>query len=406
MQRATSNLLRTLSVVGLLFGLWVGCANAQKKYDVGVTDTEIKIGNVMPYSGPASYFSAIGKTEAAYFRMINEQGGINGRRINFISYDDAYSPPKTVEQARKLIENDEVFLLFNIVGTPGNAAIQKYVNQKKIPHIFISSGDSRWNDPKNFPWSMAWWPSFKSEARVYAKYIQRNHPGKTVGILYQNDDFGKNYLAGLREIFGTDASRIIVAELPYELSTVSVDSQIVQIRAAKPDIFINLSTPKFAAQGIKKLGELGWKPIQFVSNVSQSVTSVMMVAGLENAQGIISAGYMKDPGDSQWANDQGMKEFRAFMTKYYPEGNQEDGTTVFGYGAAKTFAQVLRQCGDVLTRENIMKQMTSLNMEVNVYLPGIRIQTSPTNYSPIDQLHLMRFTGKRFELFGSVIDSK
>ena len=406
METATSNVLKMLSVVGLLLVAWTGAVSAEKKYDVGVTDREIRVGNIMPYSGPASYFSAIGKTEAAYFKMINEQGGVNGRRINFISYDDAYSPPKTVEQARRLIENDEVFLLFNVVGTPGNAAIQKYVNQKRIPHVFISSGDSRWNDPHNFPWSMAWWPSFKSEARIYAKYIQTHHPGKTVGILYQNDDFGKNYLAGLRDIFGADASKIIVAEMPYELTAVSIDSQIVQIRVAKPDIFMNFSTPRFAAQAIRKIGDLGWKPIQFVSNVSQSVTSVMMVAGLENAQGIISAGYMKDPGDSQWTNDQGMKEFRAFMTKYFPDGNQEDGTTVFGYSAAKALVQILKQCGDVLTRDNVMKQMTSLNMEIDVYLPGIRIQTSPSNYAPIDQLRPMRFTGKRFELFGSVIDSK
>jgi len=233
METATSNVLRMLSVVGLLLVAWTGSVSAEKKYDVGVTDREIRVGNIMLYSGPASYFSAIGKTEAAYFKMINEQGGVNGRRINFMSYDDAYSPPKTVEQARRLIENDEVFLLFNVVGTPGNAAIQKYVNQKRIPHVFISSGDSRWNDPHNFPWSMAWWPSFKSEARIYAKYIQTHHPGKTVGVLYQNDDFGKNYLAGLRDIFGADASKIIVAEMPYELTAVSIDSQIVQIRVAK-----------------------------------------------------------------------------------------------------------------------------------------------------------------------------
>jgi ABC-type branched-subunit amino acid transport system substrate-binding protein len=299
-----------------------------------------------------------------------------------------------------------VFLLFNVVGTPGNSAIQKYVNQKKIPHLFISSGDSRWNDPKNFPWSMAWWPSFRSEARVYARYIQKNHAGKTIGILYQNDDFGKSYLAGFREIFGADSSKIIVAEVPYEVTEVTIDSQIVKIRAAKPDIFINIATPKSAAQAIRKIGDLGWKPIQFVSNVSQSVTNVMMVAGLENAQGIVSAGYMKDPGDSQWVNDEGIKKFRAFMTKYYPEGNQDDGTTVFGYAAAQALVEIFKRCGDVLTRDNIMKQMTSLDMEVNVYLPGIKIRTSPSDYAPIDQLQLMKFTGKRFELFGSVIDAK
>jgi branched-chain amino acid transport system substrate-binding protein len=406
MQNVTRQFVKVLSVCGLLMGAWSDSACAQTKYDVGVTDTEIKVGNIMPYSGPASFFGAIGRTEAAYFKMINEQGGVNGRKIKFISYDDAYSPPKTVEHARKLVEGDEVFLLFNVVGTPGNSAIQKYVNQKKIPHLFISSGDSRWNDPKNFPWSMAWWPSFRSEARVYARYIQKNHAGKTIGILYQNDDFGKSYLAGFREIFGADSSKIIVAEVPYEVTEVTIDSQIVKIRAAKPDIFINIATPKSAAQAIRKIGDLGWKPIQFVSNVSQSVTNVMMVAGLENAQGIVSAGYMKDPGDSQWVNDEGIKKFRAFMTKYYPEGNQDDGTTVFGYAAAQALVEIFKRCGDVLTRDNIMKQMTSLDMEVNVYLPGIKIRTSPSDYAPIDQLQLMKFTGKRFELFGSVMDAK
>src|SRR5258707_5374138 len=296
-----------------------GGALAQKKYDAGVTDTEIKIGNVMPYSGPASAFAVIGRTEAAYFRMVNEQGGINGRKIDFVSYDDGYSPPKTIEQVRRLIESDEVFLLFNVVGTPGNAAIQKYVNQKKVPHLFISSGAARWNDPKTFPWSMAWWPSFKSEARVYAKYIQHNHPGKTVGILYQNDDLGKDYLAGFHEVFGAEPSKRIVVEVSYELTDATVDSQIFQIKAAKPDIFLNISTPKFAAQAMRRVGELSWKPIQIVSNVSASVEKVMIPAGPDNARGVLTATYMKDPTDMQWKDDPGMNEYRAFVDRHFAD---------------------------------------------------------------------------------------
>jgi branched-chain amino acid transport system substrate-binding protein len=396
-----NSILSGLAILAVAAG--AGSAFAQKKYDIGVTDKEIKIGNVMPYSGPASAFAVIGRIEAAYFKMINEQGGINGRKINFISYDDAYSPPKTFEQTRKLVESDEVFLLFNVVGTPGNAAIQKYVNQKKVPHLFISSGAVRWNDPKNFPWSMAWWPSFKSEARVYAKYIQQNYPGKTVGILYQNDDLGKDYLAGFHEVFGAEPSKRIVVEVSYELTDATVDSQIFQIKAARPDIFLNISTPKFAAQAMRRVGELGWKPIQIVSNVSASVEKVMIPAGPDNARGVITATYMKDPTDPQWKDDPGMNEYRAFVDRHFPDPAKDDGTAVFGYGAAAAMTRILKQCGDNLTRDNIMKQMTSLDMEVGVYLPGVRIRTSPTDYAPINQLQLMKFNGQRFDLFGSII---
>jgi branched-chain amino acid transport system substrate-binding protein len=395
-----------LMISGLLVALGGGFATAQNKYDAGVTDTAIKIGNVMPYSGPASAYAAIGKTEAAYFRMINDLGGINGRKVDFISYDDGFSPPKTVEQVRKLVESDEVFVLFNVVGTAGNSAIQKYVNLKKIPHLFISSGAAKFDDPEHFPWSMAWWPSFKSEARIYAKYIQQNFPDKTIGILYQNDDSGKDYLVGFHEAFGAETSKKILLELPYEVTAPSVDSQVVQIKAANVDIFINLSTPKFAAQAIKKISELGWKPVQFLGNASASTSSTMSAAGLEASKDIISAVYLKDPSDAKWKDDDGIREFRAFMTKYYPDGDQENGTTVFGYGAAKAFVQVLKQCGDNLTRDNMMKQMTSLDMEIDVYLPGITIKTSATDYSPIDQLQPVKFNGQRFEAFGPVIDSK
>jgi branched-chain amino acid transport system substrate-binding protein len=406
MMRHAPHSLKAFVISGLLTVVTGVSAVAPTHYDVGVSDTEIKIGNVMPYSGPASAYAAIGKTEAAYFAMINEQGGINGRKINFISYDDSFNPPKTVEQVRKLVESDEVFVLFNVVGTAGNSAIQKYVNLKKVPHIFISSGAAKFDDPQQFPWSMAWWPGYKSEARIYAKYIQQNYPGKIIGILYQNDDSGKDYLAGLHEAFGSEASKRIVLELPYELTSPTVDSQVVQIKAANVDIFINLSTPKFAAQAIKKIAELGWKPIQFLGNAAASTSSTTMAAGIDASKDIISAVYLKDTTDPQWKNDEGVREFRAFMTKYYPEGDQDNGTTVFGYGAAKAFVQVLRQCGDDLTRDNIMKQMTSLDMKIDVYLPGIRIKTSPTDYSPIDQLQLVKFNGQRFEPFGSVIDGK
>jgi branched-chain amino acid transport system substrate-binding protein len=394
------------STLALLVMLASGPAIAQKQYDVGVSDTTIKIGNIMPYSGPASAYAAIGKTEAAYFRMINEKGGINGRKIEFISYDDAFSPPKTVEQARKLVESDEVFALFNVVGTAGNSAIQKYVNSKKVPHLFVSSGAAKFDDPEQAPWSMAWWPGYVSEAKIYARYIQQNLPGKTIGVLYQNDDSGRDYLAGFNQAFGADAGKRIVIALPYEVTAPSVDSQVVQIKAANVDIFINLSTPKFAAQAIKKIAELGWKPVQFLGNAAASTQSTMNAAGLDASKGIISAVYLKEPSDPRWADDDGIRQFRIFMNRYYPDGDQENGTTVFGYGAAMAFARVLGQCGDNLTRENLMRQMTSLDMQIDVYLPGIRIRTSATDYSPIDQLQLVKFSGQRFEPFGDIIDSK
>src|SRR5262249_8416479 len=338
------------AIAAAALALGATSALAQKKInDVGVTDTEIKIGNIAPYSGPASAYATIAKTEAAYFKMINEQGGINGRKINFISYDDGYSPPKTVEQVRKLVESDEVFAVFQIVGTPGNSAIAKYLNQKGVPHTFVGSGATKWADPKNQPWSMGWQPNYQSEARIYSKYIQKNFPGKTVGILYQNDDFGKDYLTGFHDGFGKDFAKTIVAEVPYEVTTPTVDSLVVQIKDTNPDIFITIATPKFAAQAIKKIGEMNWHPVQFLTNVAVSVTSVLKPAGFENSQGILSAAYLKDPNDPQWKNDPGMLEWHAFMTKWYPEGDQADAATVFGYGAAMGLAKVLQQCGDDMT---------------------------------------------------------
>jgi len=338
--------------------------------------------------------------------MINEQGGINGRKINFISYDDGYSPPKTVEQARKLVESDEVLFIMNPLGTPGNTAIQKYMNAKKVPQLFVSTGAAKWADPQNFPWTMGWQPSYQGEARVYAKYILKEFPGKKIGILFQNDDFGKDYLIGLKEGLGDKAGSLIISEVPYEVTSPTVDSQIVQIKSANPDIFINIATPKFAAQAIKKVGELGWKPVHLVTNVSASVASVMKPAGYENGQGVLSAAYMKDPKDPTWNNDAAMNTWRAFMDKYYPEGDKDDGATVFGYGVAQGIAQVLKQCGDNLTRENIMKQAANLDFEIGIYLPGTRIKTSPTDFSPLEQLQMMRFKGESWELFGPLMSGE
>src|SRR6266446_3066769 len=398
--------IAAFSTAVIAFAAMSGNALAQKKYDTGATDSEIKIGNIMPYSGPASAYGVIGKTEEAYFKKINAEGGINGRKINFISYDDGYSPPKAVEQARKLVEADEVLLIFNPLDTTSNSAIQKYMNAKKVPQIFVSSGAAKWNDPKNFPWTIGWQPSYQVEARIYAAYILKNHPGKTIGILYQNDDFGKDYIIGLREGLGDQANKLIVIESSYETASPTVDSQVVQIKGANPDIFINIATPKFAAQAIKKIGELKWNPVHFLTNVSGSIGGVLKPAGYENDQGILSTAYLKDPKDPQWKDDAGMNEWRAFMTKWYPEGDQEDAATVFAYGVAKGLEQVLQQCKDDLTRENVMKQAANLNFEIGIYLPGTRIKTSPSDFAPLEQLQMMRFKGESWELFGPVMSGE
>ncbi|MFZ5735524.1 amino acid/amide ABC transporter substrate-binding protein (HAAT family) [Rhodopseudomonas thermotolerans] len=381
-------------------------ALAQKKYDPGVSDTEIKIGNIMPYSGPASAYGVIGRTEAAYFKMINDKGGINGRKINFISYDDAYSPPKTVEQARKLVESDEVLLIFNSLGTPPNSAIHKYMNSKKVPQLFVATGATKWNDPKDFPWTMGWQPNYQSETQIYAKYILKQMPNAKIAVLYQNDDYGKDYLKGLEDGLGAKAASMIVMKESYEVSSPTIDNQIVKLKSTGADIFVNITTPKFAAQAIKKLAEVGWKPTHFLNNVSASVGSVIKPAGFDNAQGIISAAYLKDVSDEQWKDDAGMKEFIAFMDKEFPEGNKLDGGTVVGYGVAQTLVEVLKKCGDNLTRANVMKQAASLkDFRTEVLLPGIKINTSATDFAPISQLQLMRFKGDKWELFGDVISA-
>src|SRR5579871_4029688 len=327
---------------------------AQKKYDPGASDSEIKIGNIMPYSGPASAYAEIGKTEAAFFRKVNAEGGVNGRKINFISYDDGYSPPKTVEQARKLVESDEVLLIFQPLGTAHNTAIQRYMNAKKVPQLFVASGATKWNDPQHFPWTMGWQPNYQSEARIYAEYLLKNHPQGKIGVLYQNDDYGKDYLKGLKD--GLNGKVQIVAEVPYETTDPTVDSQVINLKASGADVFFNVGTPKFAAQAIKKVAELGWKPVHLLNNVSVSVGAVLKPAGFDNSKDVLSTGYLKDPTDPTWKDDAAYKEWLAFMDKYYPDGDKTSVNTVTGYTAAQTLIQVLKQCGDNLTRENVMKQ--------------------------------------------------
>ncbi|MCK1285075.1 ABC transporter substrate-binding protein [Bradyrhizobium sp. 44] len=398
-------------VAGVLaaFALCTAMGNpalAQKKYDSGASDTEIKIGNIMPYSGPASAYAAIGKAEEAYFNKINAEGGIGGRKIKFISYDDGYSPPKTVEQARKLVESDGVLLIFGSLGTSTNGAIRKYMNEKKVPQLFVASGASKWNDPKQYPWTMGWQPSYASEARIYAKYIMKEKPDGKIGVLYQNDDFGKDYLKGLTDGLGPKAS-MIVLEDSYDTSEPAIDEHVVKLKAAGADIFVSITTPKFAAQAIKKAAEINWHPVHIISNVSASVGGVLEPAGLEISQGILSASYTKDGSDPQWNADGGMKKFYNFLAKYDPKANKLDAGVVFGYAAAQTMVKVLQMCGDDLTRDNVMKQAASLkDFEPDTLLPGIKINTAADNFAPIEQLQMMRFKGRKWELFGDVISSE
>ena len=380
-------------------------ALAQKKYDPGATDTEIKVGNTGPYSGPASAYSVVGKVQAAYFKKINDEGGINGRKINFISYDDAYSPPKTVEQTRKLVESDEVLVVFNTLGTAPNVAVQKYLNSKQVPHLFASSGASRFNDPKNFPWTIGWQSTYLSEGKIYAKYLMKEKPNAKIAIMYQNDDIGKDYLKGLKEGFG-DKISMMVAEESFEMSEPTIDSHIVKLKASGADVFLNIATPKFAAQAIKKAGEIDWKPLQILANISASVGGVIKPAGFENAQGILSASYTKDGSDPQWDNNPEMKRFYTFLEKYFPEGNKADSFVIYGYAVAQTLVKTLEMCGDDLTRANVMKQAASLKDFVpDTVLPGVKINTSATDFAPIEQLQMMRFKGEKWELFGEIMSS-
>jgi len=379
-------------------------ALAQKKYSPGATDTEIKIGNTVPYSGPASAYGVIGKAIGAYFNKVNAEGGINGRKINFISYDDGYSPPKTVEQTRKLVESDEVLLMFASLGTPTNSAVHQYLNAKKVPQLFLSTGATKWNDQKNFPWTMGWIPSYQSEGRIYAKYILKEKPNGKIGILYQNDDYGKDYLKGIKDGLGAKAASMIIAEEPYETSVPTIDSQIVALKSKGVDVFISITTPKFAAQSIKKVSELQWKPLFILNNVSSSVGSVVKPAGFENAQDVISSSYIKDASDPQWKDDKGMKNFDAFLAKYLPDANRADAFVIFGYTVGQALVHVLKASGDNLTRENVMKQAANIkDLEIDSLLPGIKVNTSATDFAPLSQLQLMKFKGDSWHLFGDVI---
>jgi branched-chain amino acid transport system substrate-binding protein len=400
MTRSASRLL-PLAMLGLAVA-WAGPALAQKKYDTGASDTEIKIGHIGPYSGPASAYGTIGKTIAAYFNKVNAEGGINGRKINFITYDDGYSPPKTVEQARKLVESDEVLLIFNSLGTAHNASITRYMNGKKVPQLFVATGATRFGDPANFPWTMGWQPNYQSEGQVYGKYVLQNHPNGKIAILYQNDDYGKDYVKGLKDAIGDKIK--IVAELPYEATDPTIDSQIVSLKASGADIFFNVGTPKFAAQAIRKAAEIGWKPLHLLNSVSASIGSVLKPAGLENAKGVLTTSYLKDPTDPTWKDDPAAKAWVEFMQKYYPDGDRTSAFTVYGYLVAQTMEYVLKQCGNDLTRENVMKHATNLkNVELGMLLPGIKLNTGPKDYFPLEQLQMARFNGENFEVFGPIL---
>jgi len=371
----------------------------------GVTATEIKIGNTEAYSGPASAYGIIGKVEAAFFQMVNEQGGVAGHKINFISYDDGYSPPKTVEQVRRLVEQDGVAFTFNTLGTPTNTAIQKYLNQKKIPQLFVATGADKWGNYKEFPWTIGFQPSYRTEAQIYAKYILKTKPNAKIGILYQNDDFGKDYVLGMKDVLGDKYQKMVVKEASYETTDPTIDSQIVTLQGAGVDTLLTAAIPKFAAQAIRKIYDIGWKPEHFLTNVSISEAAVLTPAGPEKAVGIISSNYGKDPSDPAWKDDPGIKQWRAFMDKYMPGADLTDLNTVYGYGASLTMLQVLKQCNGDFSRENIMKQATNIkDLELPTLLPGIKINTSPTNYHPIRQMQLQKWTGKGWKRFGDIIE--
>jgi ABC-type branched-subunit amino acid transport system substrate-binding protein len=379
-------------------------ALAQKKYDPGASDKSIKIGNTNPYSGPASSYGTIGKAISAYWKMVNDKGGVNGRMIEFISYDDGYSPPKTVEMVRKLVEQDQVLLLFQTLGTPSNTAIHKYMNAKKVPQSFVATGATKWNDARNFPWTMGWQPNYQTEGRIYAEHILKNNPKAKIGVLYQNDDYGKDYLKGFKDGLGAKAASMIVKEVSYEVTDPTVDSQIVQLQASGADTFFNITIPKFAAQAIRKAYDTGWKPTHYLNSVSASVGSVIKPAGTEKALGILSAAYFMDPTDPQWKNDPAMKEWEAFMKKYYPEGNLTDPFNVYGFAVAQTLHEVLKQSGDNLTRANVMKQAASLKgYRPDTLLPGIRINTGANDYAPIESEQMVQFDGETFRRFGPII---
>ena len=392
-----------LTLAGLVAASFALPAAAQKKYDPGATDKEIKIGHINPYSGPASAYGAIGKAIGAYMEKINAEGGINGRMLKLISLDDGYNPAKTVEQARKLVEEDEVLLIFQPLGTPSNSAIHKYMNSKKVPQLFVATGATKWGDPKAYPWTMGWQPNYQSEAKIFAAHILETKPNAKIGILMQNDDYGKDYLKGFKDGLGAKAKTMIVSELTYEVTDPTIDSQMVSLKASGADTFFNITTPKFAAQAIKKSAEIGWKPVHYLNSVSSAAGAVMVPAGAENGVGIITSGYIKDPTDPQWADTPEYKDWLAWMKKYHPQGDLRDNLNVYGYTVTQTLVQTLKQAGNNLTRANVMKQAASLDMTSPMLLPGIRVKTGPNDFFPIEQEQLMRWNGKSWDLFGKVL---
>jgi branched-chain amino acid transport system substrate-binding protein len=394
---------KTAAIAAVLSAALAMPASAQKKYDTGASDTEIKIGQTIPLSGPASAYGGIGRVQAAYIKMINEQGGIGGRKINLIQYDDSYSPPKTVEQVRKLVEGDEVLTTFQIIGTPPNAAVQKYLNDRKVPQLLASTGATRFTDPKNFPWTIAFNPNYQSEGHIYAKFILANYPNAKIGILYQNDDLGKDYVKGLKDALGDKAS-MIIAEKSYELSDPTVDSQMVTLKASGADLFYNITTPKFGAQAIKKAAELDWHPVQILDINATPVSQTLVPAGLDNAKNIISVNYGKDPLDPQWDSDEGMKRYKAFMAKYAPAEDANSGIATYGYSTAALLIQIIKQCGDNLTRENLMKQATNVKgYAADLALPGMTVSTTPDDWRINKQFQMMKFDGQRWVLFGPIL---
>jgi branched-chain amino acid transport system substrate-binding protein len=381
-------------------------AFGEKKYDVGATDSEIKIGHTNPYSGPASSYSSIGKLHQAYFKMVNETGGINGRKVTFITYDDGYSPPKTVEMIRKLVEEDQVLACFNMTGTPCNTAIHKYMNTKKVPQLYIATGASKWGNPKEFPWTMGYQPDYRTEGIIYAKHLLGNVKDPRIGVLYQNDDYGKDYFNGMKEGLGKEAGRLVKV-VTYETTDPTVDNQIIELKNSGANVFYNVSISKFAAQAMRKAADLGWKPVQYMNNVAASVGTTMKPAGFDNVQGVLTAAWLKDPTDHQWDGDDDMKKWRAFMAKYIPDGNLADGSYVYAYGVATLMRKTLERCGDLLTRENLMKQAASHHqLRLPGLLPGISVTTSPTDFYPVQAVQLSRFKGETWELFGDVMHNE
>ena len=398
---------RLALIASAALALASGAAMAQNKYGPGVTDKEIKIGNTNPYSGPASSYGTIGKAISAYFKMVNEKGGINGRQVNFISLDDGYSPPKAKEQVRRLVEKDEVAALFQTLGTPTNSAIHEYVNESKVPHLFVATGATKWGNPQQFPWTMGFQPTYQTFGRIAAAHILKNHPNAKIGILYQNDDYGKDYLHGLELGLGKDKYKsLVVSSQSYEVTDPTVDSQVVNLKASGADLFYNITIPKFAAQAIRKAHDIGWKQVHLLNDVSNSVAGVLQPAGIEKSQGIITATYLKDPTDPTWKDDAEFKEWTAWMDKYYPDGDKASSFNAYGYTVSQLLEQALKQAGNDLTREDIMKQAANLkNFRAKMLLPGILVNTSPTDFYPVEQMQLQRFEGNTWILFGPIFNS-